>query len=61
MATVEPVIDYEGWVTAALRNWANQLDEDFVQVVRHTAAGESRITLHVNGERVATITVTPER
>jgi len=60
MATVERQIDYESWVNAALRAWANQLDDERVQVVRITVPPR-RLELYLDGERVATITVTPER
>lgn len=48
--------DVEGWVKAALRNWARCNEE--IQVVGHSAEGGERwIELWVDGREIATVLV----
>ena len=47
--------DIEGWVKAALRNWANK--HDGVQIVGHTSEGASWISIHVDGRKIASVFV----
>ncbi len=47
--------DIEGWVEAALRNWARE--DELVQVVGRTNGGLRWIAIHVDGREVATVLV----
>ena len=48
--------DVDGWVKAALRNWANRHEE--IQIVGHSAEGGERwIEILVHHRRIATILV----
>ena len=49
--------DIEGWVKAALRNWARGYDE--IRIDGHTAGDERWISINVHGEQVAVVTVRP--
>jgi len=48
-------IDWEGWVNAAVRSWVNEYE--WIEVVREPERG--RITIYVEGEPVAVVTVRP--
>lgn len=47
--------DIEGWVKAALRNWASGYDE--IKITSMVFGGESRISIHVHDRKVATVAV----
>lgn len=50
--------DVEGWVKAALCNWARDYEE--IQIGRFTTEGRSRIVINVEGVPIATVTVRKE-
>jgi len=55
--SVAPIsgIDWEGWVNAAVRSWVSEYE--WIEVVRDPERG--RLTIFVNGEPVAVVTVRP--